>query len=57
MEIFMCTSETPWHRGLPTPVQHREAQPIGDRRNGYPGGDLISMRCPVCGMEWEEELP
>lgn len=30
---------------------------VGDQENGWPGGDIVRMRCTNCGHEWEKELP
>lgn len=54
---FICTPDTPWSVGLRTPVRHQSAREVGDQRDGYPSGDLVTMRCDVCGHEWERELP
>lgn len=37
---FQCTAETPWHDGLPTPVQHHGAEEVGEQEDGWPGGDI-----------------
>lgn len=54
---MICTKENPWAPGMPTPVQHAGAHEIGEQRDGYPGGDIVTMKCPNCGHEWREELP
>lgn len=56
-EPFICTEETPWSPGMRTPVLHASAHEVGDQRDGWPSGDLVTMRCPICGHEWEKELP
>jgi hypothetical protein len=38
-------------------ILHPDARKIGDQRDGWPSGDLVTMRCPHCGWEWEKELP
>ena len=38
-ERFICTPETPWREGLPTPVEHPKACEVGEQENGWPGGD------------------
>lgn len=53
---FHCTKDTPWHPGERTPVKHEGCYEIAER-DGYPGGDIVTMRCPNCGHEWEAELP
>ena len=52
---FVCTPATPWRQGLPTPVLHPGGREI-DSRDGYPGGDIVTIRCDVCGTEWKEEV-
>ena len=53
---FVCSPSHPWRKGLSTPVVHPHAHEIADR-DGYPGGDIVTMRCDVCGHQWEMELP
>ncbi len=60
MRTFTCTRETPWTVDIHGPgilVLHPEAKPIGEQQDGYPGGDLVERRCPICGFEWTQELP
>jgi hypothetical protein len=52
---FVCTPATPWRKGLPTPVVHPGAETVR-QRDGYPGGDIVTMRCAACGHEWEMEM-
>jgi len=54
-----CCKEYPWdHKPRSrTRVHHADAHEVGDQRNGYPGGDIVTLRCPHCGHEWDEELP
>ena len=26
-------------------------------RSGWPGGDIVKMKCPVCNKTWKQELP
>jgi hypothetical protein len=54
---FICTAESPWREGLPTPVVHPEADEVGEQEDGWPGGDIVTMRCPNCGLRWKTELP
>lgn len=60
-DVFQCTESTPWDRTSRGPVRHHGAHEVGDQRDGYPGGypggDLVTMRCRFCGHEWETELP
>lgn len=36
---------------------HPDAVEVGGQRDGWPGGDWITLQCPHCGREWDEELP
>ena len=60
MEEFTCTAETPWD-GKPCPivrcVVHPDAEEVGEQKDGWPGGDIITLKCPHCGHSWEKELP
>ena len=56
---FICTAETPWSYGQNAPgqqVQHRDAVE-GEQIDGWPGGDMVSLYCPNCGLRWMKELP
>jgi len=53
---YVCTKEQPWQPKFGTPVGHPDAREIGEQQDGYPGGDIVTMRCPNCGHEWEIEL-
>ena len=53
---WICSASHPWRPGLPTPVVHPGASEVSSR-DGYPCGDIASMKCAVCGTEWEMELP
>lgn len=38
--------------------RHDNAKEVsGSQSNGFPGGDVVEMKCPDCGAEWESELP
>lgn len=54
---FQCTKATPWDKEIKGPVTHHGAAEVGEQRDGYPGGDIVTMRCEFCGHEWETELP
>ena len=54
---FICSEETPWREGLPTPVIHPMADFVGEQEDGWPGGDFVTMECPVCKTRWKTELP
>lgn len=57
MGPFICTAETPWRPEMKVGlILHPDAEE-GEQRDGWPSGDLVHMRCPHCGHEWEKELP
>lgn len=54
---FQCTSDTPW-TGQVGRVEHDAAHEVSDsQEDGYPGGDIVTMRCDNCGHVWKKELP
>ena len=53
----ICSPEHPMPKGAPGRWMHTNAKEVGDQRNGWPGGDLVTMRCLDCGTEWTMELP
>lgn len=51
----VCTPELPYAgdgRGI-----HPYAKEVGEQENGYPGGDIVTMACSICGVRWKKELP
>lgn len=54
-----CTKENPWkgteNNGIR--VIHHDTVEVGEQEDGYPGGDLITIKCINCGKRWKEELP
>lgn len=56
-DVIQCTESMPWDRKTRGRVRHHGASEVGEQRDGYPGGDLVTMRCKFCGHSWEEELP
>ena len=54
---FQCTNATPWKPEYGTPVEHDAIRQVGDQRDGWPGGDLVTLVCSNCGHRWEAELP
>ena len=57
MPSYLCTKENPWTPEKGTPVEHDNAHEVGEQENGYPGGDIVRMRCDNCGTTWKTELP
>ncbi len=56
-DLVNCTKDDPWTPAKGTPVRHHGAHEVGEQRDGWPGGDIVSMRCPNCGHTWTQELP
>jgi len=56
----VCTREDPYDREKHKdchPIVHPEARQVGEQEDGYPGGDIIIMVCPICKTRWRRELP
>ena len=57
-ERQVCTRDHPMPQPCPGGQwEHPEADEVGEQENGWPGGDIITVRCPICGEKWKEELP
>lgn len=54
--LHECTKEAPYKKGMLGRWIH-DAHEVGEQHNGYPGGDIVTMECKVCGKQWERELP
>lgn len=52
-----CTKDDPWTKGIGKRGIHPDASEVGEQRDGYPGGDIVSMHCPNCDITWDQELP
>lgn len=52
-----CTKDKPMPKDAGGSWEHEGAHEVGEQADGYPGGDIIQMRCPNCGITWREELP
>lgn len=59
MSDRVCTEENPYdEREDVDQVYHPEAIEVErSQQDGHPSGDTVKMRCPICGVEWEKELP
>jgi len=61
MKKFTCTAALPWlpltdaHSTMQ--IVHPDAVEVGDQEDGWPAGDIVTMRCPHCKHEWKQELP
>lgn len=53
----LCSPARPRPAGAPGSWAHPLAREIGEQQDGYPGGDIVTYRCPTCGTTWREELP
>jgi hypothetical protein len=54
---YVCKASTPWRESIAGPVVHPDAHAVGQQRDGWPGGDIVTYECPHCGHRWEAELP
>ena len=54
---YVCTAAAPWNATIKGRVIHPGGRQIGEQRDGYPGGDIVTMECTVCGHRWTMELP
>jgi hypothetical protein len=56
-ERHTCTADDPWSPAKSRSAIHPDAVEVGEQQDGWPGGDIVTRRCPHCGHKWEEELP
>lgn len=58
-QSFICTAEEPFdsNKHVNCKVVHPDAKEIGDQTTCWPAGDMITWRCPHCGLTWTQELP
>lgn len=54
---FFCTAETPWNPSIKGYIVHADSYEIGEQEDGWPAGDIITKKCPHCGLIWKMELP
>lgn len=54
---LLCAPAHPMPKGALGFWCHTAAREVGDQENGWPGGDIVTMRCSDCGAEWKMELP
>ena len=62
MRARTCSFDSPWTKERAATEGergwcHLSAHEVGEQEDGYPGGDIIRVKCPACGLEWKEELP
>ena len=51
----VCSAENPWKPGMGR-AEHPDALRIGQQVAGWPSGDVLTYRCPHCGLRFECEL-
>ena len=57
-KIHYCEPGNPYVKGRWTDrAYHPQAREVGEQEDGWPGGDIITNECPVCGTRWKEGLP
>jgi len=56
-EKHICTAEDPWTPERGNRSVHPDARETGPQRDGYPGGDWVTYKCPHCGRLFDVELP
>lgn len=49
--IIQCTKQRPWNgkRERGDKVCHHDTEQVGKQQDGYPGGDIVRIRCKNCG--------
>lgn len=56
--IHYCEPGNPYDKASGKRAYHPQAKEVEDsQESGWPSGDTIRNRCPVCGTTWTEELP
>jgi hypothetical protein len=57
--LYLCMAVAPWTEDVARDLKvvHPAAREVGEQRDGWPSGDLVTMLCPYCGHRWEKELP
>ena len=62
---WVCTPLNPYRKEIEAyikehcyrPIIHPLANEVGEQEDGWPSGDIVRMRCPVCETRWKTELP
>ncbi len=54
---FHCAPNHPMPKGAEGRWEHTNAHEVGEQKDGYPGGDIVTMECADCGERWKMELP
>jgi hypothetical protein len=58
----LCTKDNPYTKDRDENEpgygwEHDGAYEVGEQEPGWPGGDIVKMTCPNCGISWTTELP
>jgi hypothetical protein len=60
LSVFRCTRENPWSLdktgSADSRIEHTEVEEVGEQEDGWPGGDIVTYRCKICGKMWKAEL-
>ncbi|MGD8777717.1 MAG: hypothetical protein PVH88_02015 [Ignavibacteria bacterium] len=56
---YICSTKHPMPDYKPKGSRwiHPDAYEVGEQLDGWPAGDIQTMYCPNCGIDWEMELP
>jgi hypothetical protein len=54
---YLCSPEHPMPPNAPGRWVHTNVEEVGEQQSGWPGGDIVRMRCRDCGLTWKQELP
>jgi hypothetical protein len=56
--VHYCEPGNPWDRSKGERAYHPQAKEVDDsQESGWPSGDTVRHRCPVCNHTWTTELP
>jgi len=59
-KVGICTPDNPYtedrHESGMRWEHYDNSEVQGSQVDGYPGGDIVTMKCNVCGITWKREL-
>jgi hypothetical protein len=56
--VHYCEPGNPFPKGGKGRAYHPQAKEVDDsQEGGWPSGDTVRYKCPVCGTGWRSELP
>jgi len=56
--LHYCEPGNPWDRSKGERAYHPQAAEVDDsQESGWPSGDTVRIRCPICNQTWTKELP